>query len=132
MTHTGQAVPLIDSEEAVGGDGDDGGCGQARLSVGHHVGHRRIRGELQHHDDVLLHLLCEHQRRLQEEILFSGPRRVDGQADGENDSRAEGFGKEGERERESEREKERGEKLVIKAGQKVQHTQSEVVQRAEI
>lgn len=70
---TCQAVPLVDGEQAVGGDGDDGGHRQARLSVGSNVGHRRVGRELEHHDDVLLHLLCEHQRGLQEKILFRVP-----------------------------------------------------------
>lgn len=70
---TCQAVPFVDREEAVGGDGYDGGRHEARLGVGCHVRHRRIGRELQHHDDVLLHLLREHQRRLQEKILFREP-----------------------------------------------------------
>lgn len=34
------------------------------------MSHGRVGRELQYHYDVLLHLLCEHQRRLQEKILF--------------------------------------------------------------
>lgn len=34
------------------------------------MSHGRVGRELQDHYDVLLHLLCEHQRRLQEKILF--------------------------------------------------------------
>ena len=63
-------MPLVDGEEAVGSDGDDGGVGQAGLGVGRHMADGGVGGELEHHDDVLLHLLCEHQRRLQEEILL--------------------------------------------------------------
>lgn len=35
--------------------------------------HRRIGRELQHHDNILLHLLREHQWGLQEKILFRAP-----------------------------------------------------------
>lgn len=76
MRLTCQPVPLVDSKEAVGGDGDDGGGRQTRLGVGRYVRYGRIGRELQHHDDVLLHLLGKHQRRLQEKILFR-----DGQQD---------------------------------------------------
>lgn len=77
-------MPLVDGEQAVGGDGDDGGHRQARLGVGSNVGHRRVGRELEHHDDVLLHLLCEHQRGLQEKILFRVPAGTgrDGDEDG--------------------------------------------------
>lgn len=63
-------MPLVDGEKAVGGNGDDGGHHQARLGVGSNVSNGRVGRELQHHYDVLLHLLCEHQRGLQEKILF--------------------------------------------------------------
>lgn len=63
-------MPLVDGKKAVGGNGDDGRHRQARLGVGGDVSHGRVGRELQDHDDVLLHLLCEHQRRLQEKILF--------------------------------------------------------------
>lgn len=75
-------MPLVDGEEAVGGDGDDGGRGEARLGVGGHVGHGRVAGELQHHDDILLHLLREHQRALQEDILVVMDRSTDGWTEG--------------------------------------------------
>ena len=68
LTHG--VVPAVDGEQAAAGDGDGGGDGEVRQRVGGHVRDGRVGGELEHHDDVLLHLLCEHQRRLQEEILL--------------------------------------------------------------
>lgn len=40
------------------------------------MGHRRVGWELQHHDNILLHLLRKHQRALQEKILFRPPGRT--------------------------------------------------------
>lgn len=71
--HTCQAVPLVDSKEPVGGDRDDGGPRQTLLGVGSDVSHRRVRGELQHHYNILLHLLRKHHWGLQEKILFRAP-----------------------------------------------------------
>lgn len=79
-------MPLVDREEAVGSDSDDGRCSETGLGVRGYVGHRRVGWELQHHDDILLHLLGEHQRGLQEEILF---RRVDDGMQGGERTRAE-------------------------------------------
>lgn len=42
------------------------------------MGHRRVGWELQHHDNILLHLLRKHQRGLQEKILFRPPRTDNG------------------------------------------------------
>ena len=64
MMLTSEAMPLVDGEEAVGGDGDDGGIVQARLSVSGYTDHRRVGGKLQHHDYILLHLIRKHQRSL--------------------------------------------------------------------
>lgn len=75
--HTCQAVPLVDSKETICGDCDDSGRRQTRLGVGCHVSHGRVRRKLQHHDNILLHLLRKHQRRLQEKILFRTPTEVD-------------------------------------------------------
>lgn len=75
---TCQAVPLVDSKEAVGGDCDYGRWCQTRLGVGRYMRHRRVRWELQHHDNILLHLLRKHQRGLQKKILFRTPRMDNG------------------------------------------------------
>lgn len=64
-------MPLVYSEDPVGGDSNDGRVCEAWLRVGGHMGNGRVRWELEHHDDVLLHLLCEHQWGLQKEILLS-------------------------------------------------------------
>lgn len=75
---TCQTVPLVDCEETVGCDGDDSRRRQTWLGVGRHVGHGRVGWELQHHDNILLHLLRKHQRGLQEKILFRPPGRTTG------------------------------------------------------
>lgn len=67
---TCQTMPLVDSKEAVGSDGDDGSWWQTWLGVGCYMCYRRIWRKLQHHDNVLLHLLRKHQWGLQEKILF--------------------------------------------------------------
>ena len=47
--------------------GDD----QMGQGVGGHVGHRGVGRKLQHHDDILLHLVLEHERTLWKETLLS-------------------------------------------------------------
>lgn len=67
---TGEAVPLVNGEDSVGRDGDDGGAGQAGLGVSRDVHHRGVRGKLQHHDHVLLHLILKHEWALRKETLM--------------------------------------------------------------
>lgn len=66
-------MPLVDSKEPVRGDRDDGRPRQTLLGVGSDVSHRRVRGELQHHYNIVLHLLRKHHWGLQEKILFRAP-----------------------------------------------------------
>lgn len=64
-------MPAVDSEEPAAGDGDDGGEGQVRQRVGGHVSDGRVGGKLQHHDDILLHLILKHERTLRKETLLN-------------------------------------------------------------
>lgn len=72
---TNSVVPSVDGEEAAAGDGDHGGHGEVRQGVGGHVRHGRVGRKLQHHDDVLLHLVLEHERALRKERLLRGMQR---------------------------------------------------------
>ena len=69
-THTDGVVPAVDGKQTAAGDGDGGGDAEVRQRVGRHVGDRGVGGKLEHHDDVLLHLVLEHQRTLGEETLM--------------------------------------------------------------
>lgn len=62
-------VPAVDGEQAAARDGD--GCWYAEVGerVGGDVGDGRVGGELEHHDDVLLHLILKHQGTLGKETL---------------------------------------------------------------
>ena len=80
LTHG--VVPAVDGEQAAAGDGDGGGDGEVRQRVGGHVRDGRVGGELEHHDDVLLHLVLKHQRTLGKETLLSRDREK-----GESESR---------------------------------------------
>lgn len=71
-TLTGNIMPLVHSKQPASSHCNNGWYSQAWLSVGSNMGDRGVRWELKYHDDILLHLVCEHQRSLQEEILFSG------------------------------------------------------------
>lgn len=67
---TDSVVPPVDSKQAAAGDGDHGGDGKMRQGVCRHVRYRRVGRKLQHHDDVLLHLVLEHERTLWKETLL--------------------------------------------------------------
>ena len=97
MRLTREAVPLVDGEEAVGSDGDDGGVGQAGLGVGRHMADGGVGGELEHHDDVLLHLVLKHQRTLGKETLLSRTER--GGEEAEERRRGDPRGERGEKEK---------------------------------
>lgn len=62
-------MPAVDGEQAAARDGD--GCWYAKVGegVGGDVGDGRVGGELEHHDDVLLHLILKHQGALRKETL---------------------------------------------------------------
>lgn len=68
-TLTDCVVPAVDGEQAAARDGD--GCWYAEVGerVGGDVGDGRIGGELEHHNDVLLHLILKHQGALGKETL---------------------------------------------------------------
>lgn len=72
-------MPSVDSKYAVAGDGDHGGDGEVGQGVGGHVRHGRVGRKLQHHDDILLHLVLEHQGTLWRETLLSRREREDGE-----------------------------------------------------
>lgn len=67
---TDGVVPPVDSKQAAAGDGDHGGDGKMREGVCRHVRYRRVGRKLQHHDDVLLHLVLEHEGTLRKETLL--------------------------------------------------------------
>lgn len=62
-------VPAVDGEQAAACDGDGCWYAKVRESVGGDVGDGRVGGELEHHDDVLLHLILKHQGALGKETL---------------------------------------------------------------
>lgn len=63
-------MPAVDSEQAAAGHRDDGRHRQVRQCVSSHVGDWRVGGELQYHDDILLHLLLKHEWTLWKETLM--------------------------------------------------------------
>lgn len=67
---TDSVVPPVDSKQAAAGDGDHSGDGKMREGVCRHVRYGRVGRKLQHHDDVLLHLVLEHERTLWKETLL--------------------------------------------------------------
>lgn len=62
-------VPAVDGKQAAARDGDGCWYAEVRERVGRHVGDGGVGGELEHHDDVLLHLILKHQRALGKETL---------------------------------------------------------------
>lgn len=68
-TLTDCVVPAVDGKQPAARDGD--GCWYAEVGerVGCDVSDGGVGGELEHHDDVLLHLILKHQRALGKETL---------------------------------------------------------------
>lgn len=64
-------VPPIDSKEPAAGDSHHGRNCQVGQRVGGHVCDRRVWWELQHHYDILLHLIFKHEGALWKETLLS-------------------------------------------------------------
>lgn len=64
-------MPPVDGKQAAAGDSDHGRYGKMGQGVGSHVRDWRIGWKLQHHDDILLHLVLEHERTLWKETLLS-------------------------------------------------------------
>lgn len=62
-------MPAVYGEKPATRDCD--GCWYAEVGqrVGRDVCHGRVGGELEHHDDILLHLILKHQRALGKETL---------------------------------------------------------------
>lgn len=75
-TRTHGVVPAVHCEQPAAGHRHHGGDGQVRQCVGRHVCHWRIGRELQHHDDILLHLIFKHERTLWKETLLNRKGRV--------------------------------------------------------
>lgn len=63
---TNSVVPSVHSEEATAGDSDHSRHGEVGEGVCRHMSYRGIGGKLQNHDDILLHLVLEHERTLLE------------------------------------------------------------------
>lgn len=64
-------MPLVYSKQPICSNSDHSRVGQTWLGVGCYMSDRGVGWELQNHDNILLSLVCEHQRTLQEEILLS-------------------------------------------------------------
>lgn len=64
-------MPSVHGKYAVAGDSDHSRYRKMGQRVGRHMRHWRIGWELQHHDDILLHLVLEHERTLWKETLLS-------------------------------------------------------------
>lgn len=64
-------VPAVDGEQSAACDRDRSRNAEVRQCVGRHVRDRRVGGEFEHHDYILLHLVLEHQRTLRKETLMS-------------------------------------------------------------
>lgn len=68
---TYSVVPSIDGKQSAASDSNHSGYSEVGQGVGSHMGYRRIGWKLQHHDDILLHLVFEHERTLWKETLLS-------------------------------------------------------------
>lgn len=62
-------VPAVDSKQPATCDSDGCWYAEVRERVGCDVSDWRVGGELEHHDDILLHLILKHQRALGKETL---------------------------------------------------------------
>lgn len=68
-TLTNCVVPAVDGKQSATCDSDGRRYAEVRESVRCDVGDRGVGGELEDHDDVLLHLILKHQRALGKETL---------------------------------------------------------------
>lgn len=68
---TYSVVPSIDGKQSAACDSNHSGYGEMGQCVGSHMGYWRIGWKLQHHYDILLHLVFEHERTLWKETLLS-------------------------------------------------------------
>lgn len=68
---TNVIVPSVDGKYAAAGDRNHCRCGKMGQGVSGNMRNWRIGWKLQHHDDILLHLVLEHERTLREETLLS-------------------------------------------------------------
>lgn len=66
---TDGVVPAVDGKQPAARDGDGRRYAEVRQRVGSNMSHRGVGGELEHHDDVLLHLILKHQGALGKETL---------------------------------------------------------------
>lgn len=84
-------MPAVDGEQAAARDGDSCRYAEVGERVGGDVGDGRVGGKLEHHDDVLLHLILEHQRALGKETLVETDRerKKEGGRDGNGRGRGE-------------------------------------------
>lgn len=62
-------MPAVDGKQAAARDGDGSWYAEVGERVGGDVGDGRVGGELEHHDDILLHLILKHQGALGKETL---------------------------------------------------------------
>lgn len=81
-------MPAVDSKQPTTSDGDGRWYAKVRQRVGCNVSDGRVGGELEHHDDILLHLILKHQRALGKETLVrqtEKDRRTQRKGEGQDD-----------------------------------------------
>lgn len=64
-------VPSVDGKEPAAGDSDHSRYSKMGEGVCSHMRYRRIGRKLQHHNDILLHLVLKHERTLWKETLLN-------------------------------------------------------------
>lgn len=108
-------MPAVDCKQPATRDGD--GCWYAEVGecVGCDVCDGGIGGELEHHDDILLHLILKHQRALGKETLV---RQTEKETGTERERKREGRGEEGRSEGEERRGEWRRRKRERQMGQR--------------
>lgn len=83
-------MPAVDGKQPATCDGDGCWYAEVRECVGCDVSDRRVGGELEHHDDVLLHLILKHQWALGKETLVRQTEKERGTEEGEEGRAGEG------------------------------------------
>lgn len=81
-------MPAVDGKQPAARDGDGRWYAEVGERVGGHVSDGRVGGELEHHDDILLHLILKHQRALGKETLVRQTEKDEGERGGEWGRRA--------------------------------------------
>lgn len=86
-------MPAVDSKQPATRDGDGGWYAEVGERVGCDVSDGGVGGELEHHDDILLHLILKHQRALGKETLVRQTEKESGtERKGEREGQSKGGG----------------------------------------